>query len=97
MMASSSSVSLVAPIPSGVTASSELGRCLRIDPFRSLSVPAPVLASLIPAVGPIVQRGGARLRLAVLMTVVVGAVSLLAYASWSRVSQGQAVSSASRL
>jgi hypothetical protein len=69
---------------------SEGSRPLRVRPFREVTLPRPknTPSGLFPAaqVRPEPPVGGAlRLRRAVALTVVLGTVSLLAYASWQRV------------
>jgi hypothetical protein len=68
----------------------EASRPLRVRPFREVTLPRPknTPSGLFPAaqVRPEPPVGGAlRLRRAVALTVVLGTVGLLAYASWQRV------------
>jgi hypothetical protein len=72
----------------------ESSRPLRVRPFREVTLPRPkdTPSGLFPAVpvrpGPPVG-GALRLRRAVALTVVLGTVGLLAYASWQRVAHAR--------
>jgi hypothetical protein len=85
------------PSPLAQSSSGPCALLLRMSPLAELSVPKPDerCSSLFPAldVRPSPPaRSGLRLRRAVLLTVVVGAVSLLGYASWQRAAHAQAAS-----
>jgi hypothetical protein len=70
-------------------------RRLRVRPFRELNLPRPKdsPSGLFPAIPmppePPPVGGALRLRRAVALTVVLGTVSLLAYASWQRVANAR--------
>lgn len=69
------------------------GRSMLVRPFSQVELqppPSDTNSGLFPAVeaGPTpLDRRGLRLRRAVLLTVVLGAMTLLAYASWQRASR----------
>lgn len=70
------------------------GSSVLVRPFDRIELqpPSQTSSGLFPALDeepvPVpVARGGLRLRRAVLLTIVVGAVGLLAYASWQRASR----------
>lgn len=68
------------------------GSSMLVRPFDRIELepPSQTSSGLFPALDeePVpLERGGLRLRRAVLLTIVVGAVGLLAYASWQRASR----------